>query len=287
MPEIVDSLIARLARAERSLRHRVKLRAERARLQAAVRAGTPVVVVYSPQKTGSTAAAAAIEACGDLCVAKAHTLLPEHDWDGDLARRVHPDGTILLGSHYTQAVREVILQPRVPAKFVVTLREPVATNLSWFAFAAERNWLRDRRADLDAIPGPELARLFIERFAHMSVCVWPERELGPALGYDPYATPFDHAAGWSLADVGPFEVLVLRADLDDARKGQALGRLLERDPLRVGRARESGGGAGGIYARLREAIRAHPEYIDRMLATRYARHWWSPQELERIRESWR
>ncbi len=281
-----DPVVQRVARGERAVRHVIKLNREKARLEAAKRAGQTIAVVFSPPKTGSTAVANAVEACGEICRAKAHTLMAEHAWDGDTSRRVHPDGLILMGSHYSQAINECIIGPRFPVKFLVTLREPVATNLSGFAFCAKHSWLRDHRHQLHRLDEQALVRLFLERFAHMSVCVWPELELGPALGYDPYAVPFDHARGSQRTTVGPFEVLLLRADLDDARKSQALNELTGRRDIQVGRARESGQGSSGIYSKLKTGIRRHPEYVDRMLQTRYALHWWSDAERAAIRAKW-
>lgn len=281
-----EVLLAWVAQRERDMRHVWRLRKEMSRLQAGLAAGKHPVVVYSPQKTGSTAVATALERHPDVVLSKVHTLLPEHYWDGDLRRRVHEDGSILIGSHYTEAARRVFMVPRRAAQFVVTLREPVATNLSWFAFAAHRAWLRDKRRQLATLDGQHLAELFLERFPHQATAVWPTVEMGAALGFDPYSEPFPQERGWQRVKSGPWDVLILRADLPDAAKAEALQQFTGLRGLEVKRARESGEGVDGIYARLKSAMHAHPEYVARMLDTRFATHYWSAEQRAAIAQRW-
>ncbi|MEY5061012.1 MAG: hypothetical protein RIS45_933 [Planctomycetota bacterium] len=286
MTTLLDTVFTPLARAERSIRHAIKLNYHCMRIRRELAAGAQPVIVYSPQKTGSTAVQVSLMQLPGICMMKGHVLLPEHDWDGVLDNRVHPDGTILLGSHGTHSIRKMVLEPRLPSKWIVTLREPIACNLSWFSFQAERNWLRDHRRDLDSLSVEDVTRLFLERFPHHSVGTWAKVEMGAVLGFDPYATPFDHAKGYQRIQSGPYDVLIMRQDLDDERKSAALNEHLGRTDVKVIRANESGGGPGGIYARLKKGIRAHPEYFERMLETEDARHWWSDGERAAIRAKW-
>ncbi len=282
----VDAVIGWIAQRERVVRHAVRLRRESARLERAIAAGRRPVVVFTPQKTGSTAASTALERQPELVISKVHTLMPSHDWHGDLRNHVHPDGTILSGSHYSEAARRVILESPRPAQFVVTLREPVGTNLSCFAFLAHRVWMRDMRSSIGRLSGPDLAKLFLARFPHESIAVWPRAELAPSLNFDPYAQPFPHATGWQRIQSGRWDILILRADLPDPAKSEALRAFTGLPAITVLRARESGEGAGGMYGRLKSAIHAYPEYIHKMLDTEYARHYWSAEELAATRAKW-
>jgi hypothetical protein len=282
----IDAAIGWIAQRERSVRHVIRLRREMTRLEHAIQRGARPVVVYTPQKTGSTAASQALERQPELVISKVHTLMPAHDWDGNLHTRVHADGTILTGSHYSEAARRVILESPRPAMFVVTLREPVATNLSCFAFLAHRIWLRDKRRVMSKLTGPELARLFLERFPHQSLVVWPHVELSAALNFSPYAEPFPHAQGWQRVRVGRWDVLIMRADLADEHKSEALRQLTGLPGIEVRRAHESGSGIGGIYARLKVAIRDHPDYIKRTLDSEFARHYWNGEERAAIQARW-
>lgn len=286
MTSLLDSFLMPIARVERSIRHTVKVNYQCMRIRRELAAGAQPVIVYSPQKTGSSAVYVALADLPGVCIMKCHVLLPEHCWDGDYSNRVHPDGTILLGGYRTDSIRNMVLAPKLPSKWIVTLREPVACNLSWFAFQSERNWLRDKRRDLGSLSIEAVTQLFLERFPHHSVATWSHAEMGAVLGFDPYATPFDHAKGYQRIQSGPYDILIMRQDLDDTRKSAALNEHLGRSDVKMIRANESGGGPGGIYARLKKGIRAHPEYIERMLQTEDARHWWSDGEREAIRAKW-
>lgn len=286
MPTLIDSVLTPIARLERRLRHEIKFRRHCARIGRQLSRGAQPVVVFSPQKTGSSAVQYALMPIKGVCRMGAHVLRPEHEWDGDLDRRVHADGTILLGSHVSEAIRRIVLGPRLPSKWIVTIREPVGCNLSCFAFHAERNWLRDHRLRLEALSADELTKLFLDRYPHDSIARWPALELQHVLGFDPYSTPFPHGKGYQRLQAGPFDLMIMRQDLDDPRKAAALNEHLDRSDIAVHRANESSGGPGGIYARLKRGIRKHPEYIDRMLSSRDARHWWSEAERTAIRDKW-
>src|SRR5207248_1499837 len=74
-----------------------------------------------------------------------------------------------------------------------------------------------------------LERLLAEyedRFPHERVLNWFDDEYKAVLGIDVYAHPFPREAGFLRIDSGPYEVLLMRHDLDDRVKEKCLASLV-------------------------------------------------------------
>jgi hypothetical protein len=107
------------------------------------------------------------------------------------------------------------------------------------------------------------------------------------LGIDVYAEPFPREAGFATYRQGPFELIVLRSELDDSLKEKALAVFLRLDGFRVrrtnvGEEKEH----AGLYSRFRDSARLPDVYIERLLGSRYTRHFYTQGETERLRARW-
>ncbi|UCG33965.1 MAG: hypothetical protein JSU68_04870 [Phycisphaerales bacterium] len=239
------------------------------------------VVVYQMGKVGSISVLAALQDCGCNPLHHVHVLNPRYMRPGTAHDPEHEKAA--------RAVYSNIVERRRPAKFITLAREPIGRCVSAF-FQAENFRAYAGRPLVEAEWSLEqLAQLFGTRLTHMAffALTWFDRQIGEVLGIDVFAEPFPHKAGFAWCRQGPFELIVLRSELDDSLKERALRDFLGLDELRMRRANvgEEKDHAR-LYRRFRDSARLPDSYVERLLGSRYARHFYTQQEIERLRAQW-
>jgi putative capsular polysaccharide synthesis protein len=136
----------------------------------------------------------------------------------------------------------------------------------------------------------ELQRVFLGRFDehgwedHDHADSWLTGEFAEALGLDVYATPFDPERGWALVENDRFRVVILRleslAEAAPAAFRALLG--LQRVVLKD-RNISSLSPYGGAYVDFKSRVALPEGYVDRLYENRYARHFYSEDELATFR----
>jgi hypothetical protein len=262
-----------------------------------VRFGAPVgprpAVTYGTYRTSSTSIHHAIRAWRGGVAIKAHALAPQHL--GNVLREatepiVHASG-VPLSSHYGNfAVRHGIVEAGRAADVVLTIRDPIAVPASvLYSFAGW--WTPELRAALAAGADPEaaLGRTFFGRFPRNLMVDWMRHDVRAGLGWDWSAVPFDHERGWSAYEQGALRILVLRADVADAGKEEALRSFLEIPGLRLERSNAGRGfdkGRPAIADAVGRMIAAHPDWIESVVTDPVTRHFWGERGASRIRDRW-
>lgn len=256
------------------------------------------VVTYATYRTASTSVHRAIRGIGVKFAVKAHTLAAEHllerKRDQDSAR-IAGSG-VPLGFHVGDwVVRHGILEPEREADFVITVRDPIAVAAS--NFASGRHWWAPELKALAERPerlrGEDGVRLALETLATVFPTTlmrdWLEHDAGPTLRFDPLATPFDAERGWSTTESGPWRILLLRADVPDERKREAVEKFLGRRITGVARRNETERAytlPSEVIELGRRAMAASPELVDRLLDPAFVGRFWTPAEIERLRAKW-
>jgi hypothetical protein len=255
---------------------------------AAIRSGLGPVIVYSTQKTASTSVFDALTAAGGVHAFHLHYIHPKHFTTQDVnAKPVIRDGIPLHDDEYAPALWREVIEARLPARFISLVREPVATNVSYFFFGLQR-WLNlPRQPDPADYSLAELMRIFLESFPHEGAVRWFERELEPTLRIDVYRQPFPFAAQSQHHENGPWKLLVLRTDMADERKAAAISAFLGREVPPIPHANRADERKSPYrYDEIRAAMQTHPEYVNRLLDDRFTRHFFSAAEIEAIRAKW-
>ncbi len=207
---------------------------------------------------------------------KAHALLPSNiGWDRALPLALDRRPTRHVGDWAVQ--RFVVARGR-QAEWIILVRDPLAIALSIAAHALHRAAPRhDRASQLDEA---------VARAPVACLDWWLEQDMRPALGWSALDVPFDRDLGWSESECPHGRVLVLRADVPDARKGEAISRFLgiriEVSPSNDSRS----AGRGGLLADLAGRLADHRSLIDQALAQRSARHFWHADQLQALRSRW-
>jgi hypothetical protein len=117
---------------------------------------------------------------------------------------------------------------------------------------------------------------------------WFEHELGTVFGIDAFATPFPHERGWiSLESDAARGLLVRQEDFDRLEEILRAWFGLPDGLVRmVDDNRAEGRPNADLYRQIRETFRAPAEQLDAVYATRAARHFYSPAEIEDMKARW-
>jgi hypothetical protein len=202
---------------------------------------------------------------------------------GRIARDNPPGRPPRLIGHVRQSCRlhaEYLNHGR-PVAVISTVREPVGRNVSAF-FQNLKRFVRPddpRRNDMDA-----LFEVFKKRYPHRRPDLWFERELNRVFNIQ----VFDHSfskGGSVVIPAGAHLILMMRASLSDDRKGAICAEFLGVDHLDVPRLNVFRG-ADQDYLDFKRLVGRDEAYLDRMLAGRVARHFFTEAERNQIRETW-
>lgn len=179
-----------------------------------------------------------------------------------------------------EAKREIIDAGK-PADIVTLVREPISRNISAF-FQNIGKYCKDRHPD-----PVELVRLFLEKYPHGQPNTWFDREIKKFIGIDVFETPFDHAKGWQVYEKDQYRMLLIRCETPDDVKSEALSHFFGWPDVQIGRVNATGDKRQRkTYEAFKEKANFSEQYLDRMLRSRYAVHFYTHSERVRTRKRW-
>ena len=124
-------------------------------------------------------------------------------------------------------------------------------------------------------------------FPHDQPLFWFDMEMGEMFGVDVYQTPFPQEKGYQVVRTAGVDLLLIKIEALNSCYREAFADFLgvdvpellqthitERDPTRA------------MYADFVKNAVLPEEYLDRMYASRFARHFYSPDELAAFRKKW-
>lgn len=233
----------------------------------------PPIIVASTHRSGSTALYRSLRNCLGNRVFKCHRLNPALMTMLETKAPMGNHGLMLSRMPGDWAIHQAIVAARRPALFVMMVRDPIAVAASMAALEREPA-VRER-------PHWPLCPPF-----STGMTAWFEGDVGPALDWHPWSTPFDHARRASTVMHDPWRILLLRADLDDRAKERELAAFVG-SPVTVVRTNSAQElGKRSDLERVTEAIRAQPEGVDAMLGSMFTRHFFSEEERASLRARW-
>lgn len=250
-----------------------------------VNPGFVPIIVYQMAKVGSSAVAGALALTGRP-VFHVHRMNADHLEAMRAGRRARGWRSLPVPAHDRLGLRlnEKVVKAGRAAKIVTLVREPIGRNLSSYFEHLDAIW---HAADAHtALSMAELRRGFIERYPHDEPLTWFDDEMRPVLGIDVYDRPFDTRGCMTMRHAN-VDVLVLKSEMDDDAKRRALAAFLDLDvpPLApVNRTADKAKGAA--YAQFVETVGLTDAYLDRMLSSRYCRHFYREDERESLRRKY-
>lgn len=265
-----------LASARRTWSFATRLEAKRLQFACARMRGRLPVVTYATWRTASTSVHHAIRASSRAATVKAHSL---HRANIGGARMSVLTAVSRPSTHVGDwAVHRFVVAANRRADWVVLVRDPLAMAMSMAALGVQR-----------VSGAASAAQRVDEAITSAPVgCLdwWLERDMRPALGWCALDEPFDRERGWSETECPHGRVLVLRADVPDDRKGEALSRFLGTRVRVTPKNDARSGGRGGALDAIAARLAAHPEVISASLAQCSARHFWHVDQLLALRSRW-
>jgi len=181
-------------------------------------------------------------------------------------------------------IHRLIVEPRVPADIITLVRDPIARNVSSYFQHLDEIWGVKRAHQ--RITMPELLRGFLDVFEHDEPLNWFDDEIRDVFGIDVFDSPFP-TDGWATVDHDPFRLLVMRADVEDDVKTSTLETFLDLRPLSLD-ARNVGEDKAyaEVYRAFRDQLRLPASHINRMLDSRYTRHFFDEKTIDRFHARW-
>lgn len=263
-----------------------------AKLEADLRGTDPLLLVHQMGRAGSMTTTLSLRGSDvALPVYHTHWVHPDH-----VAKRLArfervPESRHPINVRVGRRISDE-LQRDGPGRrkwnLVTVFREPVARNISVF-FLSIDVFVEDfaRRYASGELDNRELLSIFLRDFPHEQPLSWFDKEIGEMFGVDVYTSAFPMEKGYEVIRTSDVDLLLIKLEALNSCYRDAFGAFLgvdvpelfqthitEVDPTRT------------MYKDfLREAVLPQ-EYLDRMYGSRFARHFYGPDELALLRQKW-
>lgn len=186
--------------------------------------------------------------------------------------------------HFDRDVRKNIIDAKKECLVVSLVREPLTRNMSaFFMNKVDKKGVADKTAE-------GLRRAFLKNYPHFVPLEWYHREFNKSLDVDVFETPFDADLGYKVIEKGQFKILLLRTEMTNEQKGEALSEFLNR-PIEMEVSRKSDKyelkeETNELYREFKKQVSFREEFLDFLYASEYARHFMKPEEIKHLRDRW-
>ncbi|NJP04127.1 MAG: hypothetical protein HC837_00105 [Chloroflexaceae bacterium] len=242
------------------------------------------IIIYQMGKVGSSSIDVSLKHSGVPAVFHVHRMNPAYMFTG---KRQHNPRKTPLAPHEMlgQLLFTHVLQKQRPARIITLVREPISRNISGF-FQNVYRFTGDTPGTI-SVSTDTLIEQFLTTYAHGTPAAWFEHEPKQTLGIDVYAYSFDKEQGYTTIQHGPFDMLILQSELEDAAKAAAIGDFLDIPNFTLKRQNV---GSDKYYAehyqRFKQQIQLPLTYLDTMCQSQYTRHFYSDAAIERVYATW-
>ncbi|MCH7476451.1 MAG: hypothetical protein IIA27_17565 [Gemmatimonadetes bacterium] len=196
-------------------------------------------------------------------------------------------GHLLVSRYLEEQLRRGVTPGRW--KVITLVRDPIARNLSLLFHLGGRLIPNFRfRCDTDTLDPVAVFEQFERAFPSQVNCMrWFDDELRRVFDVNPFDTPFDVDAGYQVYPGPIAEVLLIRADRLNQVGEEALRGFLGLAEFRWKQTNIQARKANGRrYVDLLNRITLPRAYVDRFYDTPEVRHFFGPDELDRLRARW-
>ena len=171
---------------------------------------------------------------------------------------------------------------------VSVFRDPAGRNLSVF-FLMIDEYIENfhRRHAAGEIDDAYVLDVFLKKFPHHEPIAWFDEEIRDVFGIDVYAQPFPSEDGYQILRKGNVSLLLIRVEDLDTCHAAAFGDFLGIDapPLRKLHISERKS-SKQVYRSFLQNVKLPVTVLDQMYDSRYARHFYSPDDITRFRQRW-
>ena len=237
------------------------------------------ILVYTIGKTGSTSVVKTIDGAGRPAW-QMHGLqasaIDERETEVETQRPRHMPRHLWVSQHF----RHRLPTPERPWDVITLTRDPLAHSVSSFFQSA----VRRRYTEFDATE--MLAKYLAEHDVYRALN-WFDDELMRFLGIDVYEHPFTPGQPL-LIQMPTVRLLLLRREDLDTVGPKALS---EFAGVKIDQMAHANVGDQKLYADAYQRFRANAllprDLVEKMYGSRYARHFYSEEEIARFKMAWR
>jgi hypothetical protein len=248
------------------------------------------IIVHQMGKVGSRSFYYSLKAL-DLDVPVYHTHVLAHLDEYQAAVRAQfPDPTPYLNSiDAGRTVRAEIEKQRWKQWNVISIvRAPIPRSISQYFETLHtrlpRAWERIANGELTV---QDLQTDYIGNFQDTSPLNWFEDQIHDPFGIDVYATPFETRRGYQIYAKDSIRLLIVRLEDADSVIGTAMRDFLGLENFALLKYNETQSKHySALYQKFSQSLRLPNPFIEQMHGTRYARHFYTPAELEASVRRW-
>jgi len=184
------------------------------------------------------------------------------------------------------AYKQIVCKQR-RARIISLVRNPVECMVS--AFAPEvRVPLNGRAGSTDGATADfsdQFRAGYFDRQRHLLKLNWFDSEFKAALGIDVYNHPFPKETGYLQFQEGPFDVLIIRSELEDETKSRVVSDFVGTDELPIVRSRVGEQQPySEVYKAFKQQVTVPEEYLDTIVNSRFAQHFFTQDMLSAMAE---
>jgi FkbM family methyltransferase len=165
---------------------------------------------------------------------------------------------------------------------ITVVREPIARNISAF-FQNLHTFLPNNESH----SVNNIIEEFLSSYAHTLPLTWFDDELKTHVGISVYSEPFPKDKGYMIIQQGNISLLVLKLEISDTVKEAALREFLDNPDIElvntnIGAEKDY----SELYAEVKKQIVFDDDYINMMYSSKFMRHFYTEQEIEKFRKKW-
>ena len=243
------------------------------------------VLVYHMGKVGSTSIFESLVSAGIPNINHMNRMNPNNI---ELVRQEHRERGLPVPEGDEEGLRVYNDIRSIPYRIqcISPVRDPIRRNLSAFFFSYER--FTGERYEQDRIDIDRLLQCFLTTYSHDVPLTWFDTEIKQVLGVDVYGCPFPKKIGVGTVSRRNCRVLLIKCELHDAEKESAIKEFLGLPSFSL---RNENVGRDKVYAetykQFLQTIKLPDSYLDRMCNSKYARHFYTDEEITGMRERWK
>jgi len=242
-----------------------------------------LIVVYQMGKVGSRSVADSLRMGGINPVFHVHRMIPsniERVKNGFRKRNAPP-----LDERIGRMLYNKISKGKRKAKVITLVREPLSRNISAF-FENLQLFIGSDQKDTD-YPLKKLIDIFINEYSHEVPLQWFDLELKKATGINVFDYPFPRHKGYMTIEKNNIELLIIKLEIPDALKERAIGDFMHLNKFQLIKKNIAKDRAySKTYQQFKKTIRLPSAYVQKMLSSKYATHFYNEKEINALWDRW-
>lgn len=230
----------------------------------------PPLFIYQMGKVGSRSIFYSLEDISYRPVVHFHYIAQE--------RRIHP--------YTARFIERQLSAKRRKINIICSIREPVSRNIS--------SYFHDYEAITGKSPADnntsleELIEQFYEINHNERGLIWFDDEFYRLLNINVYDYEFPKTQGFQHIIKGRFNVLIYKLELPDEKKVQIICDFLNLQNFSIRRVNVTNKKKySNIYKTFLQNIVVRDDYLNDMYNSKYAKHFYSTDEIDKLRSKWK